>query len=116
MRRTLGCAIAVFCLLLGYGWVKDGEGADPERGKALYEETCMICHGPKGDGKGPGAVALDPKPANYAQKKFWEQVDIEKKIAEIVKTGKGQMRALHDLTPDDLESIILYMKQTFKPK
>jgi mono/diheme cytochrome c family protein len=116
MRRTIECAIALVCLMLGYGWVKNVEGADPARGKALYEERCMLCHGPKGDGKGPGAVALNPKPANYTLKKFWEQQDIEKIIPETIKNGKGQMRASADLTPDDIESIILYMKQTFKPK
>ena len=116
MIRILGCVIVVICLSLGYGWVKDGEGADPAKGKALYEERCMLCHGPKGDGKGPGAVALDPKPANYTQKKFWEQENIEKIIPETIKNGKGQMRASPDLTPDDVESIILYIKQTFKPK
>ncbi len=76
----------------------------------------MLYHGPKGDGKGLGAIVLNPKPANYTLKKFWEDPNIDQKIAETIKAGKGQMRPSPDLSPDDIQSIILYMAQTFKPK
>ena len=33
-------------------------------GAALYTQFCAVCHGPEGRGDGPGAAALDPKPAN----------------------------------------------------
>ncbi len=33
--------------------------------KTVYEKECAICHGPKGDGKGAGAVALSEKPADF---------------------------------------------------
>jgi mono/diheme cytochrome c family protein len=116
MKRMLAWAVAVLCLLTGYGLLKSAEGGEQERGKALYEERCMLCHGPKGDGKGPGAVALNPKPADYTKQKFWEDADITKKISEVVKNGKGQMRENLDLKPEDVQAIILYMTATFKPK
>jgi mono/diheme cytochrome c family protein len=116
MRTTIACAVAMFCLITGYGGPKSAEGADLGKGKAIYQEICMLCHGPKGDGKGPGAIALNPKPADYTKKKFWEDPNIEKKIAETIVAGKGQMRPSPDLKPEDIESIILYMTQTFKPK
>lgn len=36
--------------------------ASLKQAKALYEQECSVCHGSKGDGKGPGAAGLN-KPA-----------------------------------------------------
>jgi DMSO reductase family type II enzyme heme b subunit len=38
---------------------------DAGAGKAVYERKCLLCHGEKGDGKGPGAERLDPKPRDF---------------------------------------------------
>ena len=35
-----------------------------ERGRKLYVANCLICHGKEGTGDGPGAAALEKKPAN----------------------------------------------------
>ncbi|MBI4592625.1 MAG: c-type cytochrome, partial [Candidatus Rokubacteria bacterium] len=34
-------------------------------GKAVYELKCAGCHGEKGDGKGPAAELLDPRPRDF---------------------------------------------------
>ncbi|MBF0157440.1 MAG: c-type cytochrome, partial [Magnetococcales bacterium] len=38
---------------------------DPVAGKQLYERTCYVCHGLNGDGKGPRADFIYPKPRNF---------------------------------------------------
>ena len=100
----------------GYGGPRGAHAGELEQGKALYTERCLLCHGANGNGKGQGAIALNPKPADYTKKKFWDDANIEKKIAEVVVTGKGQMRASPDLKPEEIKAIIVYMTQTFKPK
>lgn len=35
------------------------------RGKQLYQDNCSACHGTKGDGKGPRAFFIFPKPRNF---------------------------------------------------
>jgi cytochrome c oxidase cbb3-type subunit 2 len=35
------------------------------RGKRMYQEFCINCHGPIGDGKGPAAAYLYPPPLNF---------------------------------------------------
>lgn len=35
------------------------------RGKAMYQQFCMGCHGPIGDGQGPAARFLQPVPLNF---------------------------------------------------
>jgi high-affinity iron transporter len=38
---------------------------DLEEGAQLFAQTCATCHGPNGQGDGPAAAALSPKPANF---------------------------------------------------
>jgi mono/diheme cytochrome c family protein len=38
---------------------------DVAQGERLYATYCASCHGPRGDGDGPAAAALDPKPAKH---------------------------------------------------
>jgi mono/diheme cytochrome c family protein len=114
LKKALICA-AILCFAAGFMQLNGARGADLAKGKAVYEERCILCHGPKGDGKGQGAIALNPKPADYTKKKFWEDVNIQK-ITEVVKAGKGQMRSNPDLSDDDIQSVIMYLIQTFKPK
>lgn len=116
MKRAFAWAMAMLFAVTGYGWLRCAEGGEVEKGKALYEDRCLLCHGPKGDGKGPGSIALDPKPANYTKKSFWEDPNIQQKIPETIKVGKGQMRPSPDLKDEDIQAIILYMTTTFKPK
>jgi cbb3-type cytochrome c oxidase subunit II len=35
------------------------------RGKRIYQEFCINCHGPIGDGKGPAAAQIYPPPLNF---------------------------------------------------
>lgn len=43
-----------------------------EKGAQLYTNNCSSCHGPKGDGDGPAAVALNPKPRNFSGRDGWK--------------------------------------------
>ena len=40
------------------------------RGKAVYERRCVGCHGAQGDGNGPAATFLDPRPRNFTLGSF----------------------------------------------
>ena len=41
-----------------------------ERGKSVYEQNCLPCHGVKGEGKGDAAAFLLPKPRNFVQANY----------------------------------------------
>ena len=41
-----------------------------ERGKLLFERQCVICHGQQGDGEGPFAYLMNPRPRNFKKAKF----------------------------------------------
>jgi cbb3-type cytochrome oxidase cytochrome c subunit len=42
--------------------------ANLTRGKEVFLDRCVGCHGEKGDGKGPGARFLSPTPADFTDK------------------------------------------------
>lgn len=64
----------------GRGGQQAGEGmsqpfangliGDPARGEKMYMANCATCHGTKGDGKGPRAYFINPKPRNFVDKNF----------------------------------------------
>lgn len=40
---------------------------DPKRGGAFYNANCATCHGARGDGQGPRAYFINPKPRNFVE-------------------------------------------------
>ncbi len=53
------------------------------RGKALFHEHCVDCHGATGRGDGPKAKSLDPKPANYLSDDMAERLSPARVAATI---------------------------------
>ena len=43
----------------------EGLQGDLIRGKQLYRNNCVTCHGVEGDGRGPRAYFINPKPRNF---------------------------------------------------
>lgn len=43
----------------------NGLKGDPVKGGRFYQSNCATCHGSKGDGKGPRAYFINPKPRNF---------------------------------------------------
>lgn len=39
-------------------------------GKVIYEKRCYYCHGIKGDGNGPAAPRIDPKPRDFTRNEY----------------------------------------------
>ena len=39
-------------------------------GKQLYSQSCIGCHGEKGDGNGPASTFLNPKPRDFTKGLF----------------------------------------------
>lgn len=62
------------------------------RGKTLFEHNCTPCHGPTGEGNGPAAVTLNPRPRNFTQPQGWTNgyrlTEIYKTLTEGIK-GTG---------------------------
>jgi mono/diheme cytochrome c family protein len=56
---------------------------DSAQAKDVFNSRCATCHGPNGDGNGPAAAALNPKPRNYHDRDWQKKVtddDLKKTI------------------------------------
>lgn len=53
---------------------------------SLFGDRCAVCHGPNGDGKGPGAANLNPKPQDFRNRK-WQRSVTDEKIAKAIVYG-----------------------------
>lgn len=85
--------------------------ADAERGKQVYTANCMACHGTQGDGQGPAAMALTPKPSNFTAAAFWDG-RTDEALASSIKSGKPgtSMAPFPQLTDEDMASLVIYLK------
>lgn len=89
--------------------------ADAEVGKALYQANCTACHGLLGDGKGPAAVALKPKPTDLTAEAFWTG-RVDATVAGAIRTGKPgtSMTAFTQFSEIDVENLVAYLR-SFAP-
>jgi mono/diheme cytochrome c family protein len=61
LARGIAAALVVAAVLLASGGDASAQAGDAGAGKPMYDLKCALCHGVKGDGKGPGADLLDQK-------------------------------------------------------
>ena len=108
------------------GWIAPAEAkkmknpikatkASIQKGKEIYENKCALCHGVKGDGKGPTAAGLNPKPTNFRESHGEKMTDGEHfwKIT----TGRGPMPSFEkDLAVEERWHVINYVNTFGKHK
>jgi mono/diheme cytochrome c family protein len=63
---------------------------DATRGKTMYVDNCAACHGTEGDGRGPRAYFIFPKPRNFRDPAVQADFDRASLIASITYGVKGR--------------------------
>jgi hypothetical protein len=82
------------------------------QGKELFKANCTSCHGDNGQGDGPTAPTLNPKPRNFLLLDGWKNGS---KVSQIYKTlqdgiaGSG-MASYNYLSPEDRFGLIHYVR------
>lgn len=112
MKRFAPIALSLGALV-AFSGVAFAAG-DASKGKTLYNANCMACHGDAGNGQGPAAVALDPKPADFTAAAFWEGRTNDE-LKTVIRTGKPgtTMAPFPQLGDQDLDDVVAYL-ETFK--
>lgn len=57
-----------------------------DKGKEIFAQRCVPCHGSTGHGDGPASASLNPKPRKFADAEWQRQVT-DDYIEKIVKLG-----------------------------
>jgi len=79
-----------------------------EAGKKVAQVNCVLCHGESGKGNGPGAAALNPKPADWTSKKVQDETDGE--LFWKISNGRGPMPSWKHLPETDRWSVVHYIR------
>ena len=118
MLRTLMMTAAALAFAVPTAAV----AGDAEAGKASYMANCASCHGPEGRGDGPVAMALDPKPRDFAVAEFKYDTDgdgetgTDADITAIIQQGAAafggnvMMAPLPHLSDEEVGNIIVYIR------
>lgn len=92
------------------------------RGRASYTMYCSGCHGPEGDGEGPAARFLDPKPRDFRKGKVKfagvpaGEMPTDADLVRIITKGlHGTSMPMWNLLPKtEVDDLVEYIK-TFTP-
>lgn len=109
-------AMAVILLLLSFGITAQD---NLQKGQQLYEGACLPCHGVEGEGNGPAAPALNPKPKDFTSG-WYEfrstphgQMPTDEDIARSISRGipRTRMPAFGGIfSEDEILDIVQYIK------
>jgi mono/diheme cytochrome c family protein len=92
-----------------------GMTANPDRGEALYRVNCTACHGEAGDGRGPRAYFIIPKPRNFTQPAARQTLN-RPTLFEAIANGRvgTEMPAWKQvLSPQDIADLAEYVFRSF---
>ena len=109
--RGIGICTVALALVTGMGSTSsfNAECADLSKGKSIYMELCMACHGL--DGRGAGSINLNPPPRDLTSAAVQEKLDagLFKAIHEGRKNTamSSWKRALSD---DEIRNVIMYVR------
>ena len=108
--------------------VVDWSGGDPAHGSALYATHCAICHGGGGAGDGIATPALNPKPRDFRDGRFYldgnannqtgEDVDLARVILHgpAAFGGTSAMTGWREtLSDDDVRNLIAHIRTLAHP-
>ena len=108
-------AVAAFGLTM---FAADSFAADPASGKKVFTANCVVCHGDKGDGMGPAAATMNPKPRNFTNAADMKGIDdarLHKSISEGTRTpGSAMVGFAKTLKVSDIDDVVAYIKSLKK--
>ena len=93
---------------------------DPGRGKAVFDKSCVLCHGPAGKGDGSMAASLDPKPQDLTDRTImtkrsdWEVYQVIREGGKALGLSQ-QMFAYKSLLKDqEIRDVAAYVRSLAK--
>jgi len=121
LDRTFRSIATAFFLVSAALTAAPAFAQDVNAGKAVYERKCLLCHGQKGDGQGPAAELLLPKPRDFTRGLFKirstaNKPPTDQDLLRIVSEGMpGTSMPPWEVLPEkDRRNVVAYVK-SFAP-
>ncbi|HEY7167642.1 MAG TPA: c-type cytochrome [Candidatus Binatia bacterium] len=86
--------------------------ADSDAGKAVFEKSCVACHGRDGKGNPAMAKALGEKGLNLTAKEVTQKSDDQ--LLKVIAEGEGKMPAQKSLSKDQQKQVLGYVRSLSK--
>ena len=106
----------LMAMVLGLGmigaWSSAGLAADSDAGKAVFEKSCVGCHGKDGKGNPAMAKVLGEKGLDLTGKEATQKSDAE--LLKIIVEGAGKMPAQKSLSKDEQKQVLAYVRSLAK--
>lgn len=88
------------------------------QGQYVFERNCIVCHGPRGDGRGEMAAALEPKPRSFREGMFkfrttpFGKLPTDDDLRHTIRHGLSgtAMGMFVKLSNNDVTAVIEYVK------
>ena len=116
MKKVLaGVVVAVFGILpwlTGMGnTVVHAAAGDSRKGKAIYEKSCVLCHGPQGRGDGPVGKTINPPAADFTSAASKKKTDAE--LLATIENGRPPTAMVGwkgQLSEAEIQDVLAYVK------
>ena len=106
----------LMAMVLGLGmigaWSSAALAADASAGMAVYDKSCVGCHGKDGKGNPAMAKVLGEKGLDLTSKEATQKSDAE--LLKIIVEGAGKMPAQKSLSQDEQKQVLAYVRSLTK--
>lgn len=86
--------------------------ADAAAGKAVFDKSCVGCHGANGKGNPGMAKVLGEKGLNLTSKEVTGKSDDQ--LLKVIAEGQGKMPAQSKLSKDEQKAVLSYVRSLAK--
>jgi mono/diheme cytochrome c family protein len=86
-----------------------------DKGKASFNLNCAACHGVSGEGNGPVAFAVKPRPRNLRKDRFVQGDAVEQIFGTITRGLPSGTMASYAQLPADERWALAYYVRSFRP-
>lgn len=105
-------ALFVIGLWLGAGWTPGALAADAGSGKAIFDKSCVGCHGANGKGNPAMAKVLGEKGLNIVGADTTKKSDDQ--LLKVLAEGAGKMPAQKSLSKDEQKQVLGHVRSLAK--
>lgn len=116
MKKVPARVVIAACVILPWltgmdNTVVHAAGGDARKGKAVYEKSCVLCHGPQGRGDGPVGKTINPPAADFTSAASKKKADAE--LLATIETGRPPTAMVGwkgQLSEAEIQDVLAYVK------